>query len=468
MRGTGETCAPGRRVFSVDVSGARNAEESDAASRLEASSREKGSVAVRASPEAANQPSGVQDLPRRSFSDEMSSALAMVAFAMLLGEFVLSGRFKSVSGSTGIDLTMRFHQLIARSLTAFILIHPFLYVTPLNHPLPWDTTGELTLGLSAASLMTGLLGWLLLVLLVVLAIFRDQLSYRYETWRLSHGLGAALIALFGAHHAIEAGRYSGHPHLTAFWLGMLGLALFALLYVYIITPLRQLRHPYRVVSVKKVALKIWELEIEPRSGEAIEFAAGQFVWLTLDRSPFAVTEHPFSIGSCPANRRSISFVIKEAGDFTDKIGAIPVGARAYIDGPHGNLTLAGRPGIGIAFIAGGVGLAPIMSILRQLRVDSDSRQLKLIYGNRVAEQIMYQSELDEMTDILGIEVHHILSEPPADWTGAVGQLDQSALQGFLGFEGHARWLYVVCGPAPSKSFPRSSATIDRCYTCDTA
>ena len=67
---------------------------------------------------------------------------------------------------------------------------------------------------------------------------------------------------------------------------MLGLALFALLYVYIITPLRQLRHPYRVVSVKKVALKIWELEIEPRSGEAIEFAAGQFVWLTLDRSPY--------------------------------------------------------------------------------------------------------------------------------------------------------------------------------------
>ena len=388
----------------------------------------------------------MQDLPRRSFSDELSSALAMVAFAMLLMEFVLSGRFKSISGSTGIDLTMRFHQLIARSLAAFILVHPFLYVTPLKHPLPWDTTGQLTLGLSADSLLTGLLGWVLLALLILFAIFRNQVPYRYEIWRLMHGLGAALIAILGTHHAIDAGRYSGHPILTAFWLGMLALAMFTLLYVYVITPLLQLRHPYRVVSVKKVARKTWELNIEPKSGIAIEFAAGQFVWLTLDRSPFAVTEHPFSISSCPANRPIIGFTIKEVGDFTNTIGSIPVGARAYIDGPHGNLTLAGRSGIGIAFIAGGVGFAPIMSILRQLRAESDGRPLKLIYGNRLVEQIMYQSELNEMKDTLDIDIHYILSEPPADWAGAVGQLDEAVLRRYLHFEGHAHWLHVVCGP----------------------
>lgn len=390
----------------------------------------------------------IQGLPRRSFWDELSSALAMVAFAMLLMEFLLSGRFKSVSGSTGIDLTMRFHQLVARSLTAFILIHPFLYVTPLKYPLPWDATEQLTLGLSSASLVTGILGWVLLAVLVTLAIFRDQVSYRYETWRLSHGLGAALIAAMGTHHAIDAGRYSGHPILAAFWLGMFGLAVFTLLYVYLISPLRQLRHPYRVVSVEKVARKTWDLRIEPKSGAAIEFSAGQFVWLTLDRSPFAITEHPFSISSCPANQPIIGFTIKEVGDFTSTIGSIPVGARAYMDGPHGNLTLTGRSGTGIAFIAGGVGLAPIMGILRQLRADNDRRPLRLVYGNRLLEQIMYQGELDEMKDMMDLEVHHVLSEPPVDWTGDAGQLDETVLRNYLSFEGHARWLYVVCGPAP--------------------
>jgi len=390
----------------------------------------------------------LQDLPRRHFSDELSSALAMLAFAMLLMEFVISGRFNSVSGSTGIDLTMRFHQLIARSLTVFILIHPFLYVTPLKFPLPWDVTGQLTLGLGTASIVTGILGWILLAPLVVFSVFRDRLPYRYETWRLSHGIGALLIAILGAHHAIEAGRYSGHPYLTAYWLCLLGLAVFTLLYVYVITPLRQLGHPYRVISVTKVALKSWRLVIEPKAGGAMNFEAGQFCWLTLDRSPFSITEHPFSISSCPADRPSIEFTIKEVGDFTKDIGSIRAGARAYVDGPHGNLTLAGRSGVGIAFIAGGVGVAPILSILRQLRANNDTRPLKLVYGNRVLEQVLYQSEFAEIENYLDIDIHHVLSEPPADWSGAVGQLDQDVLRKIFSFEDHANWLYFVCGPAP--------------------
>ena len=390
----------------------------------------------------------LQDLPRRGFSDEFSSALAMLAFAMLLMEFVISGRFNSVSGSIGIDVTMRFHQLIARSLTVFLLIHPFLYATPLNFPLPWDVTGQMTLGLGTASIVTGILGWILLAPLVVVAVFRDRLPYRYETWRLSHGLGAALIAALGTHHAVDAGRYSGHPYLTAYWLCLLGLAVFTLLYVYVITPLRQLRHPYRVTSVTPVALKSWRLVIEPTAGTGMNFQAGQFCWLTLDRSPFAITEHPFSISSCPADRPSIEFTIKEVGDFTRNIGSIPAGARAYVDGPHGNLTLAGRSGSGIAFIAGGVGVAPIVSILRQLRADKDARPLKLIYGNRVREQVLYKGELDDLRNVLDIEIHHVLSQPPADWAEAVGQLDQAVLRNFLTFEGYKSWLYFVCGPAP--------------------
>ena len=93
-----------------------------------------------------------QDLPPRPFLDELSSGLAIVAFSMLLVEFVLSGRFRWVSGRIGIDITMRFHQVIARGLLVFTLIHPYLYSLPSSSPRPWDTSGQLTLGLSGASL----------------------------------------------------------------------------------------------------------------------------------------------------------------------------------------------------------------------------------------------------------------------------------------------------------------------------
>lgn len=384
----------------------------------------------------------------RPFQDELSSALAMVGFAMLLMEFVLSGRFRTVSGGIGIDLTMRFHQLIARSLAVFILIHPFLYTTPLKHALPWDTSRQLTLGLDAASITTGVIAWLLLAALIAMGIARDKLPYRYETWRLTHGLGAAAIAIAGAHHAIEAGRYSGQPTLEVFWLVMVGIALLTMFIVYVLHPLRQLRHPYRVVSVENAALKTWIVEIEPVRGEAMRFEAGQFVWMTLDRTPFAITEHPFSISSCPADRPRIGFTIKEAGDFTDTIGTLQPGIRAYIDGPHGNVTLAGRGGSGLVLIAGGVGIAPIMSILRQLRAEGDKRPITLIYGNRLAEQILYRGEFDDMTRDLRLDLHLVLSEPPPSWDGPTGSLDKPVLTSLLDRDGANDRLYIVCGPAP--------------------
>lgn len=288
----------------------------------------------------------------------------------------------------------------------------------------------------------------MLLMLVFAAVFRDKLPYRYETWRLTHGIGGLLIAAMGTHHAIDAGRYSGINPLAIYWLVLLGLAVFTLVYVYVITPFRQLRRPYRVVSVDRVARKTWDLAIEPVHGDALEFEPGQFCWLTLGRSPFAVTEHPFSISSCPADRPVIRFTIKEAGNFTNCIGSVALGARAYLDGPHGGLTLTRHSGTGIAFIAGGVGLAPIMSILRHLHAEGERWPLKLVYGNRLADQILYRDELERMAGSLDLTVHHVLSEPPADWSGDVGQLDKEILRRHVVFEGYERWLYVVCGPAP--------------------
>jgi predicted ferric reductase len=389
-----------------------------------------------------------QGAPPRPVRDEVASGLALVGFAMLLMEFLLSGRFRAISGRSGIDLTMRFHQLVARTLTAFVLAHPFVYATPLKRALPWDTTRALTLGLDSASLLTGVVAWLLLGVLVLTSIFRTQLPYRYEVWRLGHGVGAICIAAFGLHHTLAAGRYSADPALQVFWTVMAGVAGLTMLRVYLLTPLRQLRAPYRVAAVRQVALKTWAVAVEPTRGQAMDFHAGQFAWVTLDRSPFAITEHPFSISSCPAERPRIEFTVKEIGDFTKDIGTIPVGARAFLDGPHGNLTLAGRKAAGLVFVAGGVGLAPIMSMLRQLRAERDPRPMILVYGNRSAEQILYGEELEAMARDLDLRVHHVLSEPPPGWSGVVGQLDGAVLGRLLSFEGRRDWLFFVCGSAP--------------------
>lgn len=391
----------------------------------------------------------LQGRPPRAFWDEIASGLAMTAFAILLVEFVLSGRFRVVSRRMGMDVTMRFHQLVARTALVFALVHPFLYRTSFfNAPLPWDTTGQMTLSLDIGSLATGLIAWVLLPGFVLMSIFRDQLPYRYETWRAMHALGAVVIAAMITHHTLDAGRYSSDPVLAGFWLLLLAAALASLVWTYVIAPLGEAGRPYEVTSVEKIALKTWELTVRPRQNDALQFDAGQFAWLNLGHSPFSLHENPFSISSAPHERPDIRFVIKEMGDLTGQIGSIPTGTVAYLDGAHGNLTLKGRKGKGIALIAGGVGIAPLISIARQLRAENDLRPLILLYGNRVAEQVVYKRELDQLARRAKTQVIHVISEPKRNWKGLTGQVDKTVIDQVFSFDGASEWLYLVCGPPP--------------------
>ncbi len=390
----------------------------------------------------------LQGQPLRNISRELSSGLVMVGYVMMLLQFVLSGRFEWLSGRIGIDRTMRFHQVASWAILAFIVVHPLLYAAPRLIPDPADALVALNRMFSSPNLRSGVIAWWLMILLVPVAVFRDRLPFRYELWRLSHGLFAIAIAMLGTHHTLRVGSYSADPWLAAFWIAATALALLAMIHIYVFKPLMQLSAPYRVALNRKVADRMWEITVEPERNEAIRFAAGQFVWLNLGHSPFSLTEHPFSISSAPADRPHVIFTIKESGDFTNRIGSITVGTRAYLDGPHGNFTLAGRKVAGVVFIAGGVGFAPIMGMLRQLKVERYPHPLRLIYGNRIETQILYRQEIEALREVLDFEVHYVVSEPSDEWTGLVGELTPSILDKCLAEIRGDEWLFFVCGPPP--------------------
>lgn len=391
---------------------------------------------------------GLQGQPLRSLFRELSGGLVMVGYAMMLVQFVLSGRFAAISGRIGIDRTMRFHQVAAWLILAFVLVHPLLYAAPRLYPDPGAAVATLSRMFASEGLRTGVIAWWLTILLVLAAVFRDRLPFRYEIWRLSHGLGAVAIALLGTHHTLRVGTYSADPWLAGFWLVATGVAVASVGYVYGIKPLLRMRAPYRVVTNRKVADRIWEVTIEPDGGAALDFVAGQFVWLNLGHSPISITEHPFSISSAPSQRPRIAFTIKESGDFTDRIGEIAPGTRAFVDGPHGNFTTAGCSASGFVFIAGGVGFAPVMGILRDLKERGDDRPVRLVYGNRIRSQILYGEEIEALSERLDLSSTLLLAETPDGWTGAVGEPDPEFIRRYVAALGPGDWLYFVCGPVP--------------------
>ena len=134
-------------------------------------------------------------------------------------------------------------------------------------------------------------------------------------------------------------------------------------------------------------------------------------------------------------------MIKELGDFTRGVGDIKPGTTAYLDGPYGSLAIEGRTEPGVALIAGGVGLAPLLGILRQMRLTGDPRKVRLVYGNRKADQIAFRDELD-MADVT-----YVLSEPPEGWTGETGYIDGALLDRVFAPQDFKEWLFVVCGPS---------------------
>lgn len=389
-----------------------------------------------------------QGLAPRGGWDELATGAGLLALAMLLAEFPMSGRFRVISRRVGMDVTMRFHQLLARTAVVLALIHPFLYRGERDTAYVWDTSRQLTLSWQPETILPGAAAWLLLPVLVGVAMSRSDPGRKYQWWRLFHGLGALVIVVFGVWHAIVAGRYSSDPTMIALWLGFLGVAALSLLRVYLFAPLMQLRRPWRVTHVAPLAERTWEVVLTPEGHDGMRYVAGQFAWLNVGHSAFSVDENPFSIASAPSQGADVRFVIKELGDFTGTLDQIKLGTRAYLDGPFGHLTLAGRSAPGVALIAGGVGIAPLLGILREMRQTGDLRPVTLIYGNRHLGQVVDGAKLDALVAQGKLTLEHVLSEPPQGWTGETGRVDIDLLRRHFGAAHFKDWDYVLCGPPP--------------------
>ncbi len=262
-----------------------------------------------------------------------------------------------------------------------------------------------------------------------------------------HAIGALLIAGFLLHHAIYAGRYGAQPQLMWLWIALTTLALGSVVYVYLIEPLREYSRPWQVASIARLTPKQWSIKLSPVGHKGLDYKAGQFAWLNIGHSPFTVFENPFSISSAPVGGADVEFVIKELGDFSGSLEQIKPGTRAYLDAPYGSLCIEGYDDVpGIALIAGGVGVAPMLSILRQMHLTGDQRPSVLVYGNRKREQIVCAQELERLAQTPTTEIVHILSEPDVDWAGETGMVDGALLDRVFTAEQFESWLFVLCGP----------------------
>ena len=378
--------------------------------------------------------------PSRDFWTELSVALGYTGLAMMGLQFGLTARFRYITKPWGEDVIYHFHRKVSLIAVAFALAHPIILFVVRPELLallnfiraPWRAR------FAALSICS-------LIALVVMALWRAKWNIRYETWHLTHIILAVVAVAAAVAHMVGWSFYLASPWKRCLWLSLTLFWIGLLLYVRIVKPLFMLRRPYRVAEVRMERGDACTLLMRPEGHAGFRFSPGQFGWLTLWGSPFKITAHPFSFSSTSevADGR-VGMTIKNLGDFTSAIPKVRVGQRVYIDGPYGAFTI-GNPADIHVLVAGGVGITPMMSMIRTLADRGDTRPVILLYGGKEWDSLIFREELEAIKTRLKLSVIYVLEQPPEGWTGEKGFITAEVFKRHLPppFTQHE---YFICGP----------------------
>jgi predicted ferric reductase len=381
--------------------------------------------------------------PGRGFWIEFGVGLGFVGMALMGVQFVLTARFRKVSSPFGTDTLLQFHRQMGIIALLFILAHPAILLIANRAYLEF-----LDPRINTARTLALIVAVIALVLLIVLSIWRQQVKLSYEWWRLTHGFFGFLVIGIGLVHILQVGHYVDPLWKQALWTGITLVPIALLVHVRVIKPILIKRKPYRVAEVRAEPGDVWTLVLEADGHGGKPFHAGQYMWLTIQPTPFSLQQHPFSVASSDKNPCRPEFTIKELGDFTGAIGRTEAGARVFVEGPYGTFTLDPHFGGGLVFVAGGIGVTPMMGMLRTLRDGGSRREIILIYGNTEHEAIVFADELEAMQRDMNLKVIHVLEEAVEQWEGEVGYITAEVLDRHLPGDRKEDWHYYVCGPGP--------------------
>ena len=159
-----------------------------------------------------------------------------------------------------------------------------------------------------------------------------------------------------------------------------------------------------------------------------------------------VGEAMFSITSSPTNTEFMEFSIKKCGCVTDWLHQAEVGQQITVRGPYGNAfpvddAFAGKD---LLFIAGGIGLAPLRSVINYVRHYRDRYgKIDIVYGSRSkADLVDYQEIINEWMTDDGVDVHLTIDREVEGWDGHVGCVPNYVKE--LAFDTNK--VAIICGP----------------------
>lgn len=384
-------------------------------------------------------------LPRpqgREFLREVSVALGFMGMALLGLQTIPTSRLKFFVQHFPMDTLYQFHHGLSIFTFLVLLIHPILLF--INNP---GTLQLLNLVTAPWRARAAVLSILAMLILVMTSVWREVMKIKYDVWRWIHD-GLAYLAIgLGLFHMFKVNYYMSLTYQKVLWLALTGIWLAILIAIRFVRPIRMKRTPYEVVELIEERGESWSLNLKPVGHQGLSFQAGQFAWIT-DESPFIFRENPFSFSTSSEREDGVfGFTIKELGDFTARVKEFKPGDTIYVDGPYGNFSIDEHQCQNLIFIAGGIGAAPVMSMLRTLADRQAKNEITFFFGNPTWESVIYREELETLKGKLNLNLVHVLERPDEDWQGEKGYINVDVLRRNVP-EDYRDCTYFLCGPLP--------------------
>ena len=182
--------------------------------------------------------------------------------------------------------------------------------------------------------------------------------------------------------------------------------------------------------------------VTPDGKKAFEHKPGQCAMLSIP----GVGEAMFSITSSPTNSEFMEFSIKKCGCVTEWLHEAEPGQQITIRGPYGNPFPVDDKfkGQDLLFVAGGIGLAPLRSVINYCRHYRENYgKIDIVYGSRSKDDLVdYQEILNEWMTDDNIFVHLTIDREQEGWDGHVGFVPNYVKE--LGFDTNKT--VIICGP----------------------
>lgn len=392
----------------------------------------------------------------------ISRIAGIYAFVWYALQFFMTARSRLLEWFAAQDRRMILHMLSAAGLLMIVVVHTSFGNEKYASEIQAAAGGTAdTIFLWATVFSSLFFSNYFIRFLPVLKPYRNKISavfkLTHERCLLFHYAMPAGMIILVSHIILIPG-----PELVLFKICMVSIAcsaLFFFLYHKIIVPKILQKHPWKVAKVLQESDSVVTLYLDPPFGKKFKYHAGQFCYFRLLDSSLSAQSHPFTISSGPEDDH-VSITVKQVGDFTSRIKEVTAKDLVSIDGAYGQFSYNKVPSQhSLVFIAGGIGITPMLAMLKDLSIKDPNRKVILIWGARRETDLIRLTEIRLLSEKMKNFIFEpVLSRSP-QWKGYKGHIDKTLLiqinkilrYDMDFFNRSSSCEFFICGPAPMTS-----------------